>query len=97
MGRSLGSPNKEYRWSFLMYDPTTLQSRKKLIFSKRYTTIQTMSVDMLGCFSNVQLTSYASKSRNCPKNIEIKRICEPVHEYKEHVQCNLTILESLNK
>ena len=80
MGRALGSPNQEYRWLFAIYDPTSIKSgEKKPIFSKKYTSILAMSQDMDGCFSNAQLSSYASKTRNRPKNIELLRICEPVH------------------
>ena len=80
MGRALGSPNKEYRWNFVVYNPTTLKEGTELqqLFSKKYTSIQEMTDDMSGCFTNAQLSSYASKSRNCPKNIKIIRICEPV-------------------
>ena len=75
MGRALGSPNIEYKWEFTIYDPTS--SHK--IFSKKFTSIRNMHEQMKNVFSLSQLTSYASKSRNCPKIIEVARICEPVH------------------
>ena len=77
MGRALGSPNLEYRWEFTLYHPIT----GEIIHTQKYTTIKTMQESMNNFFTLSQLTSYASKRRKCPKMIEIKRICEPVHSY----------------
>ena len=79
MGRTIGSPNQEYRWEFILYDPTSPD--RKVAASKKFTSIREMSELMGDYFTNSQLSSYASKSRTCPKIIEIKRICEPVNGY----------------
>ena len=78
MGRSLGSPNcNEYHWHFFIYDPS---NHDHVIWSKMYITIYQMHEDLSPTFTLHQLKSYAAKRRNCPKNIEIKRICIPVKE-----------------
>lgn len=79
MGRTCGSPNLEYRWIFIIYEPITKnEEEKKILWSKKYISIKEMSDDMKDSFSKSQLTSYASKSRNCPKIVEIRRIMENV-------------------
>ena len=79
MGRTCGSPNLEYRWEFIIYEPNTNNGEEKMIlWSKKYISIKEMSDDMKGSFSKSQLTSYASKSRTCPKILEIRRIMENV-------------------
>jgi|TARA_B110000046_G_scaffold176944_1_gene203171 hypothetical protein len=83
MGRGLGSPNLEYRWEFILLDPTS--SERKVVATKKFTSIKQMTETMAGYFTNSQLSSYASKSRTCPKIIEIKRICEPVNGYTDDV------------
>lgn len=72
MPRTIGSPNQEYRWEFIMYDPT--KSDKIILVQNKYTSIKQMHECMKEYFTLSQLTSYASKSRNCPKFIRIQRI-----------------------
>ena len=76
MGRSLGSPNQEYRWEFFLYHPAT----GEILHSKKYVSIKQMHEAMKTAFSLAQLSSYAAKSRSCPKIVKIKKIIEPVKE-----------------
>lgn len=79
MGRTCGSPNLEYRWEYILYMPITKSDEgKSILWSKKYVSIKEMSEDMKEFFTKAQLSSYASKSRNCPKMIEIKRIMENI-------------------
>ncbi len=78
MGRSPGSPNvNENHWHFVIYDPTLDPNNRVSIWERKYTTIADMHKDLQYSFTIDQLRSYARRVRKGPKNIEIKRICEP--------------------
>lgn len=74
MGRPLGSPNQENRWTFLMYDPFKLKSEKVVLFHKEYKSINSMYEDLKGSFTKPQLSAYAAQTRNPPNFVEITRI-----------------------
>ena len=78
MGRTVGSPNcNEYHWHFILYDPSKLDI---VVWERMYVTIYQMHEDLCSTYTLSQLKSYASKQRNCPKNVEIKRICIPIKQ-----------------
>ena len=89
MGRTVGSPNLEYKWEFIIKHPCSVDS---VLFSKYYVSIKTMHEDLKDLFSKAQLSSYASKSRNCPKIIEIKRICKQVNGDSFQNNANVPVL-----
>jgi hypothetical protein len=73
MPRSLGSPNTEYKWMFILYNPLK-PLEDEILIEANFTSIKQMHETMKDYFSLSQLTSYASRNRNYPKIIEIKRI-----------------------
>ena len=81
MGRTVGSDNLENKWEFIIKNPC---SQNSVLFSKYYVSIKTMYEDLKDYFSKAQLSSYASKSRNCSKIIEIKKICKNSHVQSVH-------------
>jgi len=80
MGRSLRSPNKNYRWVFVLYDPR--KTEPTVLVKEKYVSIQSMHDEMSKYFNLAQLRSYASGSRNCPKHLEVRRIREEDEEYE---------------
>lgn len=80
MGRSLRSPNKNYRWVFLLYDPRKTEAI--VLVKEKYVSIQSMHDEMSNYFNLAQLRSYASGSRNCPRHLEVRRIREEDEEYE---------------
>lgn len=70
MGRKLGSENTVNRWEFILKNPYDCS----VLFSKQFVSIKAMHNDFANFFTKAQLSSYASRSRNCPKIVEINKL-----------------------
>lgn len=71
MPRAIGSPNKCYRWAFVLCNPNDLNT---ILWSKKYTSIQTMHEELQDSYTLSQLRSYAAKTRKLPAFLQINRL-----------------------